>query len=322
MSVASLGRIALVLALATAAARADVTAAARAFSDGQSAQLAGDYDRAAGSYELAYSISPSKEALRAAVKARMQGNQLLRAAMLAEILLANYPDDAASAKLAKDVIGKASPKLTRVALACSAPCTAGVDGKSVTMTAAATQVFYVVPGQHALDVSFDGDVGVQRKLDASAGSEIELKVEKPAPKVVEPPPPPPPNHDEHDDKHEPPPPHQDELPPPPPKHAHGLPRWVPLAGAAVTVGLAGATTWSGLDTWSAHDKYAANPTDAAYKSGQDKQTRTNLLLGATIGVGVGTALVAAFWTKWHDDEAPVQMTASAGGASASLHLRF
>ena len=102
----SLKHVLLVAALA-GSAHADVTAAARAFQEGQVAQLAGDYDRAAQDYELAYTIAPTKEALRSAVRARMQGQQLPRAASLAELLLANYADDAASVKLANEVIKEA-----------------------------------------------------------------------------------------------------------------------------------------------------------------------------------------------------------------------
>ncbi|MBC7975135.1 MAG: hypothetical protein H7138_09135, partial [Myxococcales bacterium] len=51
-------------------AHADVSAAARAFSDGQAAQLEGNHERAAQSFELAFNIAPAREALRSAVRAR------------------------------------------------------------------------------------------------------------------------------------------------------------------------------------------------------------------------------------------------------------
>src|SRR5215471_1222148 len=105
--------VAAVLGLASQA-HADVSAAARAFSDGQSAQLEGDYDRAAQLFELAYANAPSKEALRSAVRARQQAGQLARAATLAEILLARHGDDSTSAKLASDVIAEARPKFGRI----------------------------------------------------------------------------------------------------------------------------------------------------------------------------------------------------------------
>ena len=160
----SLKHLLLVAALA-GTAHADVNAAGRAFSEGQAAQLAGDYDRAAQNYELAYSIVPSKEALRSAVRARMLGQQLPRAATLAEILLASYADDAASVTLANEVIAQAKSKLARVQLKCSAPCTAAIDGKGATLTAATVQALYVPQGVHDLDIVFEGDVSVKRKVD-------------------------------------------------------------------------------------------------------------------------------------------------------------
>jgi hypothetical protein len=301
----------LVVAALASTARADVNAAAKAFSEGQAAQLAGDFDRAAQNYELAYSIVPSKEALRSAVRARMLGQQLPRAATLAELLLANYADDAASAKLANEVITQAKSKLARVQLACSAPCTAAIDGKGATVAASTAPAFYVPQGVHDLDIVFEGDVSVKRKIDGEPGVAVELKVEKPAPKVVPPPPPPPVEE------------HREPPPPPPVSHHGGLPKWVAIGGGAVTVAFAGITIWSGFDTWKAHDAYAKNPTDAAFNEGVKKQDRTNGLLLATAGLGIATGVVAVFFTKWHtDEELPVTVTAGAHGASASYQFRF
>jgi hypothetical protein len=307
----SLKHLLLVAALA-GTAHADVNAAAKAFSEGQAAQLAGDYDRAGENYELAYSIVPSKEALRSAVRARMLGKQLSRAASLAEILLASYASDPASVKLANEVLAQARAKLARVQLACSTACTAAVDGKAATIATATSHAFYVAQGAHELEVDFEGDLSVKRKLDGEPGGTIELKIEKPAPRIETPPPPPvtPP----------PPPPlvKREESPPPPPPEKHGgLPKWVAIGGGIATLGFAGLTTWSGLDTWSAHDAYAKNPTDAAFDAGVKKQDRTNELAATTFVLGAGTAVVAIFFTKWHADDSSVQLAPTGNGVSLS-----
>jgi hypothetical protein len=302
----------LLVAAIAGTAHADVNAASKAFSEGQAAQLAGDFDRAAENYELAYTIKPSKEALRSAVRARMQGQQLARAATLAEVLLASYDKDPASVKLAKEVLKKAKTALARVALKCSDTCTAAIDGRAAALTPGVTQTFYVVEGSHDLEVTFDGDLTVTRKVDAEAGGEIERKIEKPPPKPAPPPPPPP----EQFTKQEAPPP-----PPPPPEHRFTFPKWVVYAGGGATVFFAAATTWSGLDTWKAHDAYAKNPTDAAYDAGRTKQGRTNALLATTAVFAIGTGVIAVFYTQWRA-EAPIAVEANAHGAAASYTLRF
>jgi hypothetical protein len=311
----SMIRIALALALLAGTAGADVTAAARAFSEGQAAQLAGDYERAAQHYELAYSIVPSKEALRSAVRARMLASQLPRAATLAEVLLASYGGDPPSVKLANEVLAEARSKLARVGLKCAAGCTIAVDARAVTLAPAPKHAFYLASGKHSIEVTFEGNLSVSRDIDAQPGVEIDLTIEKPAPKV-EPPPPPPP----HQDQPPPPPPHQEQLPPPPPPPAtrRELPMVIPIAGGATTLVLAGLTTWAGVATWNEHDKYVANPTDAVYNQGRTLQLRTNVLLTSTIAVGVGTALVCLLYRR----EVPVAAQVDANGGSVAIGWKF
>jgi hypothetical protein len=104
---------------------------------------------------------------------------------------------------------------------------------------------------------------------------------------------------------------------------------VALVGGATTLVLASVTLWSGLDTTKAHDAYVAAPTKEGWDNGRSKQLRTNILIGATAAAGVTTALIAIFWTKWHDEEtlpppgAPrVGVVPSDGGLSVSFGGRF
>jgi hypothetical protein len=301
-----------VLAIAPRDVGADVAAAARAFSDGQAAQLEGDYDRAAQSFELAFAIAPSKEALRSAVRARQHVKQLARAATLAELLLAQYAADPASVRLALDVIAEAKPKLGRMAITCAASCTVAVGGRAISVKAAESHVVYVIPGSQALEITFDGGQPVTRELVVAAGDDIKVPVERPA---VEAPPAAP-------ARPTPPPEAAVEPPrlvaPPPPvvaREPRGLSPLVAITGAVVTVGLAGTGVWSGLDTNHAHDAYAADPTSRGWSEGRSKQLRTNVLFAGAAAAGITTALVAVFWTRWHGEEssAPVVgITSSAG----------
>ena len=108
-----------------------------------------------------------------------------------------------------------------------------------------------------------------------------------------------------------------------PPAARGLPPIVPLVGAAVAVGLAGTGIWSGLDTNKAHDAYVKNPTHEAFTQGQSKQLRTNLLFGSSIAVGVATAAVAIWWTRWGSSETPgVALAPTAGGGLVTYGASF
>jgi len=289
-------------------ARADVAAAARAFADGQAAQLEGNFERAAQDFELAYHIAPSKEALRSAVRARQASGQLPRAATLAQLLLTQYPDDLASSRLANDVLGEARLKLGRVSIACSPPCTVTIGGRATSLSAARAHVVFVAPGPQRIIATFEGDQAVAREVTLAAGDDVALS-------VAGPPPPEPPAV-------------RPALAPARPLATDdrgGLSPAVAVTGGIVTLGLAGLATWSGLDTRRAHDAYVAAPTPAGFSDGRSKQLRTNLLLGGAAAAGVATALVAIFWTRWHDEPGPragLSITPAGGGLSVALTRPF
>jgi hypothetical protein len=298
--------LAATIPLAVPAARADVSAAARAFSDGQSAQLEGDFDHAAQSFELAFANAPSKEALRSAIRARQLAGQIARAATLAELALVKYADDTTSTKLANDVIAEARPKLGRVTIVCSPRCALAVGGRAMSLPAAETQVVYIAAGRQTVEATFDDGRTASRDVASVAGADNEVHL---APTAAPAPPPTPP---------------QTTSPGPEtavkrertePGASHALSPVFALAGAAVTAGLAGVGIWSGLDTNKAHDAYVKNPTHAAYTAGQSKQLRTNILFGSAAVVGAATAVVAIWWTRWGSSETPpVALAPSSNGA--------
>jgi len=301
------------LALAAPDAHADVSAAARAFSDGQAALLEGNYDRAAQSFELAFNIAPSKEALRSAVRARQQSNQLPRAATLAQVLLAQYGDDPSSAKLANDVIAEARPKLARVSVTCSPRCTLALGGRAISLNPAPTQVVFATPGHQVLEITFDGDQSVTRELTLKAGDDLTLPIDPPPVKhVVKAKTPDEPALGDSTS----PAPHRDDK--------RGLPPGVALTGGVITVGLASIAVWSALDTKNAHDAYVTAPTDAGWNDGRSKQLRTNILLGSAVGTGLATGLIAVFWTRWHSTSPPaeVAITPTHGGMTFAFGKSF
>lgn len=295
-----------------AQARGDAASAGRAFADGQAAQLEGDYDHAAQSFELAYSIAPSKEALRSAVRARKLADQLARAAMLAEVLAAQYADDITSTKLAGEILAEAKSKLARVTVTCDVKCTLAIGGRAVSLAAATTHVMYAPAGRHTLELGFDDNVGTTRDVIAVVGEDREVRVDRPSKKL-------------------------DAAPVPvvtaappvvvptsrPVAESRGLSPAVVIVGGVVTLGLAGATLWSGLDVRKAKDAYVANPTHAGFEDGRSKQLRTNLLLGGSVVAGVATAAIAVWWTRWHGpSDHAVTIAPSTTGATISLGGSF
>jgi hypothetical protein len=286
-------------------ARADVSAAARAFADGQSALLENNYERAAQSFELAYNIAPSKEALRSAVRARQLHGQLPRAATLAHVLLTRFGDDPVSTQLANEVIDEAKRKLGRIAITCAPRCTLAIGGRATSFDAAPSHVVFTVPGRVGLEITFDGDRSVTREVTVKVGDELALPIAAPPMPAVADKPSPRPAAEPPDDR--------------------PLSPYIALGGAALTLALAGVTTWSALDTVKAHDAYVAAPSDAGWQNGRSKQLRTNLLLGGTIAAAVGTAVVSVIWTRWRgsDSESPaLAVTPGSDGLTVAFGHRF
>jgi hypothetical protein len=303
------------ICLLASPASADVSAAARAFADGQSAQLEGDYDHAAQSFELAFSNAPSKEALRSAIRARQLAGQLARAATLAEVLLVQYASDATSTRLAGDVLAEARPTLARITIACSAKCALVVDGRAISLPPAETRIVYLQAGRHAVEATFEDGRSATREVAAAAGADSQATLEPPPPQPAEP--------------SEARPEVKPEVAAPPPARVErgeprGLPPAVALTGAAVALGLTGTAIWSGIDTDRAHDAYVKSPTHASFTAGRSKQLRTNILFGSAIAVGAATAAVAVWWTRWGTHEAPpaVSIAPAAGGGLVTYGAIF
>lgn len=85
-------------------------------------------------------------------------------------------------------------------------------------------------------------------------------------------------------------------------------------GAGATVALAAVLVWSGVDTLSARDAYLQNPTEAGYNDGVGRETRTNVLVGVTAGLGVATLVCATLLTDWSGGRATPTVAALPGGA--------
>jgi hypothetical protein len=281
-----------VLTATSPAGAQDVAGAANAFSRAQKAELSSDHDTAAELYELADSLAPAPEALRSALRARKASGHLGSAALHAERLLRRYPDDKRSKDLAEATIEEAKRKLARVEVQCRPKaCGLVVDGAAGSSEVSESHVVFLEPGRHEVNAAFGSDRATARVTLARAGDRTSFTFEAPPPSSTarmtdsagkgavgnasaEP------GADRGTKTSQ-----------------RGLSPWIFVTGAVVTAGLGAATLWSGLDTLSAHDAYQGNETQRSYEDGLDKEKRTNVLIGATVVVGLATGVVAAF-TRW------------------------
>jgi hypothetical protein len=301
----------------------DVAAAASAFSRAQEAEARGDLAGAAALYELADRISPTPAALRNATRARMAAGQLPSAAVNAEELRRRYPDDAGSLALAEEVLSEARQKLARVITQCNPGCNVVVDGLAASTQLKKTHVVYVEPGGHTIVARFEDESTAIQSVDAIVGQDRTVELVKP---TVGPYP-----------QSSAPAPASPEAPPLAPAPAGpaadtgrsgGLSPvfGIVLGGAALALG-AGAV-WSGLDTKDAKDEFKKNPSRDAFDEGEGKDTRTNVLIGATAVVGLASIVILSVATDWSGGgEKPsarvaVRLSGSARGPGLSLGGNF
>ncbi len=270
----------------TEIAQADVTAAGKAFSEGQAAQLSEDYQLAAQKFELAHSIMPSSAALRSAARMRFKaGNQAL-AATHALSLQADYPDDPESVALAAQLLEQLAPLLTRLVVTCEAPCTLSSNGRAVSVDKAKRHEFFVQPGAIELQAWFDGGAAADAEVDAQAGASFSVEFAPPAgagdaaePALA------PVAQGREDEAYEP-------TPPPDVRRREGAhPAWF-YTGLGLTVVGGAATTWLGLETQRLRDDFDAQPTRATYDDGMRTQLQTNIAAGVTAALGITTVILA------------------------------
>jgi hypothetical protein len=271
-----------------AAAQPNMPAAAKAFSLGQQAELAGDHRAASEHYELADRMVPSAEALRSAARARLRAGHEAVAATHADALERRYSDEK-SKQVASEILESLRPVLARVSLTCTPACGVVVDGGAIGVEDAGAHVFYLEPGRHTVGASF-GSAGTQQEsVEAQAGKSLTLALALPEPAAPRASAPATSAAMEV----------QREVKGA--KRRAGLsPAWL-IASTTITLGLTGAAIWSGLDVLEKNDAYEQEPTQARLDEGQSAENRTNLLL---VGAGVGVAVTAivAWRTRWSSEK--------------------
>jgi len=268
----------------------NTAAAAEAYDRGSAFYLNGDYRRAAQWFETAYRLAPAAPALVQALRAQMRTGHAIRAANLALRLRGLHGDDPDARALADQVIAENAADFVRLEVDCEG-CQLEIEGRVWSYPAA----FLTPSTEHRVTVSRD-DVREDHTVRGRRGQEITLG---------------PPRADADQDSRD--------GPPPPSGGGDGLSPWVFGVGLALSAVSGGLLIWSGVDTLDGVDAYEANPTPEGFADGEDRELRTNVLIGVTIGLGLLT-FVFALLTDWDGDPQPATsagawITPDGGGAS-------
>ena len=275
------------VALAAEATPEQLQFAAQEHDLGYRAYLAKQFDEAATHFENAFFSAPNPAELRSAIRARRDAAQPARAATLAALGQRKYPKDEAIAKIADETLAAARALTFEVHITSPEECNVAVDAKVVAIEKSTDFRFFTDPGSHELQVGWSDDRSAKLTLDATAGGKRDLSLTPPAhsaPKL------------------------ESAVGPAPAAAPASSKPFGPvlfLIGAGLTAAGAGVTVWSAIDTQN-------NPGQAAvkagcvgqgtscpqYQQGLSSQLRTNVLIAATGGIGLVTAVIGIFFTRW------------------------
>lgn len=259
--------------VALAGPDADRTAA-RHFAEGQKAFSAGDYPHAGDEFEAAYRDKPHYAPLWNAGRSWQRAGDEIRAANVFAHYLREAPPDAPDRDQATAALRTLTARLGRIELHAAGVDRLRIDGKNVE-----APVIYVAPGEHVAEAD-DKSAPVRKVVAVRAGEQVSITL-APNPKlepVIGP--------RRVDDASE------------ASRSGKPLPPAVPIVGAALTLVAGGLTVASGLDTISRRDSFPDDRTQARLDDARASQTRTNVLIGTTIGVGVLTGVLALVFTEW------------------------
>jgi hypothetical protein len=212
-----------------------------------------------------------------------------------------------------------SEELGTLVVRCDAPCTVVVDGSAIETEAALERSLFVEPGPRHVVATFADAGRAEGGGDVAAGETLEVALEAPVVEADS-------GSDDDDDVGGDPSPATEAGDDPSTADtgtgtgtgesadadAGGLPLWVPLAALGATAVAGALTIWSGVDTLSARDAYVEMPTEAGYEDGVGLQTRTNVLIGVTVGLAAVTAVLFVFADMRREEEERLSASVAAG----------
>lgn len=309
-----LGLLAALSFVAPRSARADVTGAARAFSEGQAAQLEGKYTLAAERFELAFALQPSKEALRSAARMRMSAENFARAATHAQTLLDRFGEDAQSAELARSILDEVAPRLARYEVSCTPACALLVDDLAYFLEPARSHRLYLPPGRVLIGAQFASGRKAARTRITSAGQTVRVELDEPAASA--------PSSVARNASASPEPNRSQREAERALATADATPKGIPVVVPWITGAAAAAcgavTVWAAIDTKRQHDDYLEHPTNEKWSDGVARQKMTNIFLASTAVLAAATITLTFFVRD--SDKRRVDVSPAIGPSSASLDL--
>jgi len=302
---------ALVVAIGLAmpgAASADETETAGALYDhAVEAQKRGDYAKAANLFARADELVPDAAALEAAIGAAILADDAPLAMALVK-RSGRGPISKSLAAVVRSAQSKFADRVGMVRIRCSR-CTARIDGAS----AKPGEERWVAVGSHSVQLGID-DRLERHTVTVRAGEVTEV-----APDGS-----PPPEPSTHTVKAPP----GGEHPEPP--RAGIAPVWF-WTGAGLTVVMGAFAIVSGADTLNKHAEFEVkkkenpNATELLNKLSTDggaADTRTQVLVGVTVGLAITTAVVGAVFVRWDSPGAKVSGGVSVGPTGVTGTFRF
>jgi hypothetical protein len=284
--------------------------AAEAFDRGREAYKGREWVTAAEQFERADAQAGSPTALEYAIRSREKAGQLDRAATLAALVVKRYPEQAALVKFADELLTRARSSQFELSVSCGAPCDLAVGGKIVPGTADVQRTIFLAPGEASVKAGFGSRRSEAQQVDAEAGGHGQILFDAPTT---------PQTGKSDDELARDPEPEAPKAPPPKVERHSGWSPAVFWVGVGLTAAVGGVTIWSGVDTLSNPGKQrikdecdAGDSSCPTYKSALSHQLRTNVLIGATAGVGVATVLIGILATDWKGSPEPAAEPEPAG----------
>ncbi len=261
--------------------------AAQAYDRAAALYVDGNYAQAGQWFMTAYRLAPARAALVQAVRAYRAARQIDRAGTLAILLADQFPNDPAAVELASQVMEAAGRRTLLVTVDCEG-CEVEIDGRMLNTRAA-----YVSANERHRVVGHFGRAQVEASVSGGESEQEQVHFDRPEGAEVQ----------------------EEELTEGERERRNSgmdtrteegsgrqvLPPAVFYSALGVTVALGALTTWSGVDTLSGVDAYEDNPTAEGLSDGQDKERRTNILLGVTLGMAA-VSIVTLILTKFGGDD--------------------
>lgn len=289
---------------ASPAAADEVETAGTLYDRGAQAQARGEYARAAGLFARADDLVPDAIALEAAINAAVLADDAPLAMSLVQRAgrAAMPPRLASAVRAARKKLGARAGALH---VRCDA-CKVRIDGRPVK----ANVDSWVTVGMHRVDVDRGAELDT-REVDVPGGGRVEIagasgKVEVESTEgedIV------PGDAGEGDRSRRTEP------------DGGVSPTWF-WVGVGATALFTGLTIASGVDTLDKHDEFEADETQNRADAGQAAETRTYVLLGATLALGAGTAALGLFAVEWGGGDGAVAVQPVGGGATLSFRGAF